>query len=291
MFQQDGNDKVRAEAKSKEHLSSKSVQELKAELDEIFEKGESAGVKADSELIAEYIAAIEIMEDEKHSQAQSHDDFEKSWARFTKDHPDLFPTEETKPEPTSRKRRHLGRYVEAAILAATILAVTAAAFNLPDHIVEWGKELLRISPPTSGVMELVEPNVDGYSTLAEAVAGADMDEADTPTWIPARYTIRDLAVQELISHTTATGVYMAGESELAIRIAQYVEPSDMPDFSFEKNDDDRQKDVTKDGITYHYTENYGVLRVTWKNGRCLYSILGEVSKEEMERMVNSFYGG
>lgn len=288
MFQQNGNHEPCAGAKFKKHLSSMSVQELKAELDAIFEREENAGVKADPELIAEYVAAIEKMETEKRSQAQSHDDFEKSWNSFTKSHPDLFPPTETKTRSWSKQ---VGRILEVAILAATILVVTAAAFNWPDHIVHWGKELLRISPPPSGVMELVEPNTDGYSTLAEAVAGIGLDDVDTPTWIPARFSISDLAIQELTSYTMVTGVYTADESELAIRISHYSDMGAMPDFAFEKNDDNKQEEKTRDGITYHYTENFEVLRVTWKDGYCLYSILGEVSRDEMDRMVNSIYGG
>lgn len=288
MFQQDGNNGVHAGANFKKHLSSMSVQELKSELDAIFEREESAGVKADPELIAEYIAAINEMESDKCSQAQPHDDFEKSWFHFTQNHPDLFPPMETKPQ---KRSIQVGRLVEVAILAATLLIVSAAAFNWPDHIVHWGKELLRISPPPSGVMELVEPNTDGYTTLDEAVAGIGLEDVVTPTWIPARFSIEDIAIQELPAYTMLTAVYMADNTELAVRITRYSDISDMPDFVFEKNDDDKQEEVKKDGITYWITENYEVLRVTWKDGNCLYSTLGEISRDEMDRMVNSFYGG
>lgn len=289
MFQQGGDhNQVRAEAKSKKHLSSKSVEALKSELDAIFEREEREGIKADPELVAEYVAAINDMESDKCSQAQSHDDFEKSWAHFTKNHPDLFPPEKTKSRNWGKRILHL---VEAAALIATILVVSAAALGWPDHIVEWGKELLRIAPPPSGVMELVEPNMDGYSTLAEATAGVGMDAAKNPLWIPDRFSISEIAVQEAPAYTVATAVYVADESELAVRISQYNKASDMPDFAFEKNDDDKQDEVTKDGVTYLYTENFDTLRVTWKDGKCLYSVLGQISREDMDRMVNSFYGG
>lgn len=288
MFQQNGNREPCAGAKSKKHLSSMTVQELKSELDAIFEREESAGVKADPELVAEYVAAIEKMDTEKRSQAQTHDAFDKSWNSFTKNHPDLFPYTETKTRSWSKQ---VGRIVEVAILAATILVVSAAAFNWPDHVVQWGKELLRISPPPSGVMELVEPSTDGYSTLAEAVAGIGLDDVKTPTWIPARFSIKDLAIQEVPAYTVVTAVYEADESDLVVRISHYLEISNMPDFAFEKNDDDKQDEVTKDGITYWITENFDVLRVTWKDGNCLYSVLGEISRDEMDQVVNSIYGG
>lgn len=89
----------------------------------------------------------------------------------------------------------------------------------------------------------------------------------------------------------ATAVYGSDESELVIRISYYPDIACMPNFGFEKNDDDRQEEIKKDGITYRYTENFDVLRVTWKDGNCLYSVLGELSREEMDQVVNSFYGG
>lgn len=288
MFQQNGNHEVHAGANFKKHLSSMSVKELKAELDAIFEREESAGVKADPELIAEYITAIEELETDKCSQAQSYEEFEKTWSNFTKNHPDLFPPPETKPQ---KRSMHIGRFVEAAVLAATLLVVSVTAFSWPDHIVHWGKELLGISPPPSGVLELVEPNTDGYSTLAEAATGVGLEDVKTPTWIPARFSMKDIAIQELASYTMVTAVYASDESEFVIRISYYPDTASMPNFGFEKNDDDKQEEVKKDGITYWITENFDVLRVTWKDGNCLYSTLGMISRDEMDQVVNSFYGG
>lgn len=284
MFQQGGEaNMAHAEAS---HPGPKSARALRTELDEIFAKEASAGVKADPERVAAYVAAIEDAEADQHSAPQPQEDFEKTWTHFTENHPDLFPPTKTK----ARKRgRRILHFVEAAALIAAVLVVTAAACGWQDYFLVWGRELLRITPAPSGVMALAEPNTDGYSTLAEAVA--DMEDAHTPTWIPARFSIKDLTVQDLTSHTMVTGVYEAEQSELIIRIARYMEIGDMPDFAFEKGDNEKHDEVTKDGTTYYYTENYKTLRVTWKNEKCLYSISGEVSREELDQMLNSFYGG
>lgn len=288
MFQQNGSHATNAGAKSKKHLGAMSAQELKSELDAMFEREEKTGEKADPELIAEYLTALERLDAEAAPPPPSHDHFESSWDRFTKTHPDLFPPAKPKAQNWGKKAIRL---FEVAVLAAAILIATAAAFRWPDYMAGWGTELFQIAPATSGVMELVEPNTDGYSSLAEAVAGIGMDDVDTPIWIPARYSIKDLVAQELPTYMTATAVYVADESELIVRISYYSETDTMPDFNFEKNDDNKQNKVTRNGITYHYTENYEVLRVTWKDGKCLYSLLGEVSREEMDQIINSIYGG
>lgn len=286
MFQQgDETNTAHAEAS---HPGPKSARALRAELDEIFAKEARTGVKADPERVAAYVAAIEDAEADQHSAAQPQEDFEKTWTHFTENHPDLFPPTKTKPRKRGRRILH---FLEAAALIAVVLVVTAAACGWQDYIVEWGRDLLRITPAPSGVMALAKPNVDGYSTLAEAVAGAGMEDARTPTWIPARFSIKNLTIQELNLFTAATGVYATDGSELAIRIARYAETNDMPDLVLEKNNDDAQEKVFTNGITCLYTENFETLRVTWKDGNFLYSILGKVSNEEMDRIVNSFYGG
>lgn len=288
MFQQNGSHATNAGAKSKKHLGAMSAQELKSELDAMFEREERTGEKADPELIAEYLTALERLDAEAAPPPPSHDHFEASWDRFTKTHPDLFPPAKPKAQNWGKKAIRL---FEVAVLAAAILIATAAAFRWPDYVVNWGKELFTIAPATSGVMELAEPNTDGYSTLAEAVVGVGMDDAETPSWIPARFSISDIIVQEVPAYTVATAIYTAEESELAVRITRYFNAEDVPYFNFEKNDDDKQDTVTRGGITYNYTENYEILRVTWKDGKCLYSILGEVSREEIDQMINSIYGG
>ena len=286
MFQQ-GDDPNMAHAEAS-HPGPESARALRAELDEIFAKEARTGVKADPERVAAYVAAIEDAEADQHSAAPSQEDFEKTWTHFTENHPDLFPPTKTKPRKRGRRILH---FLEAAALIAVVLVVTAAACGWQDYIVEWGRELLRITPAPSGVMALAEPNTDGYSTLAEAVAGAGMEDARAPAWIPARFSIEDITVQEAPSYTMATAVYMVDGSELLVRISYYPEIVDISDFNFEKNDDKKQDESTKNGTTYYFTENYGTLRVAWKDGHCLYSISGEVTREEMDRIVNSFYGG
>lgn len=218
MFQQNGSHATNAGAKSKKHLGAMSAQELKSELDAMFEREERTGEKADPELIAEYLTALERLDAEAAPPPPSHDHFEASWDRFTKNHPDLFPPAKPKAQNWGKKAIRL---FEVAVLAAAILIATAAAFRWPDYVVNWGKELFTIAPATSGVMELAEPNTDGYSTLAEAVVGVGMDDAETPSWIPARFSISDIIVQEVPAYTVATAIYTAEESELAVRITRY----------------------------------------------------------------------
>lgn len=287
MFQQDGRPETGVNANLKKHLSSKTVEELKKELDTIFEKEERTGEPADPTLVAAYCSAMEAMTEDQPTRTPN--EFEASWATFTKNHPDLFPKEKTR----SRDRgRQLRRGIELVILAATVLVLSAAAFQWPDHMVTWGKELLHITPaePSCGVMALPEPNADGYSTLAEAVADLGTGEAKAPAWIPEGFTINTIVVQQSATYNVAIAKYVADNLEIMIRTTYYFNQKNMPDWVYEKNDGKRVT-YTYNQIDHFFIENFDRLQAIWKNGNYLYSISGNVTREEMERMVNSIYGG
>lgn len=288
MFQQDGRPGTGANANLKEHLGSKTMDELKKELEAIFEKEERTGEMADPQLVAAYCAAMEQMAAEDPTQLPGN--FEESWATFVKNHPDLFPTEKTKTRNASGQVR---RVAELIILAAAVLVLSAAAFQWPDHIITWGKELFHMAPAekSSGVMELPEPNADGYSSLAQAVADLGPEEVGTPTWIPEGFVIDSIIFQEAQAYTSVTALYITDDLKLMVRITYYFDQSDMPDWMYEKNEDREQEVYIKNGVEHLLTKNFDRLQVTWKNGNYLYNISGLVTEAEIKRMVNSIYGG
>lgn len=289
MFQQGDRSGNGADANFKKHLGSQSIEELKKDLDKLFEEEERVGIQADPEIVAAYYAAIE--EREHNEQTQVPGNFERSWAIFTQNHPDLFP----KPKERSRNwGMYVRRVIEVTVLLAAVLVLSAAAFHWPDYVMTWGKELLHISPVEmpSGVMELSEPNIDGYFTLAEAAADLGSDEVSVPSWIPEIYSIKTIVFQKASAYNRATAIYVADTSELVVRVAYYFDQTDMPDWLYEDNGEkgeDTQYEYK--GQKYTIVSNFGRVQATWKSGNCLYSISGNVSVKEMERMVNSTYGG
>lgn len=289
MFQQGDRSGNGADANFKKHLGSQSIEELKKDLDKLFEEEERVGIQADPEIVAAYYAAIE--EREHNEQTQVPGNFERSWAIFTQNHPDLFP----KPKERSRNRgMYVRRVIEVTVLLAAVLVLSAAAFHWPDYVMTWGKELLHISPVEmpSGVMELSEPNEDGYSTLAEAAADLGPDEVNVPTWVPEAYTIRTISVQRLESYNVAMAVYATDTMEIVTRVFYYFDQADMPDWGYEDNGEKEKGTRYKYGDQeYTIVANFDRTQAMWKAGNCLYSISGKISVKEMERMVNSTCGG
>ncbi len=292
MFQQDGSGKLGADthANLKEHLHTKTAEELEEELDAIFEREECEGVEADPKVVFEYYKAIEALK--QNEETQTPGSFQESWATFTKNHPDLFPKEERKPRTRRLPLRHV---VEAAVLLAILLAlaVSASGVDWPDYIIMLGKEILQIAPSESesGVMELAEPNENGYTSLEDAVADLGTTQnVRIIDWVPARFSIQSVAVREYSIYTMASARLTSGESELILRISYYSDQEEMPDLACE-DDDEKRKIYPFNGVEHVFTENFDRFQAAWKDGNLLYSISGAVTQEEMERMVNSTYGG
>lgn len=293
MFQQDGSGKLGADthANLKEHLHTKTAEELEEELDAIFEREECEGVEADPKVVFEYYKAIEALK--QNEEPQTPGSFQESWATFTKNHPDLFPKEERKPRTRRLPLRHV---VEAAVLLAILLAlaVSASGVDWPDYIIMLGKEILQIAPSESesGVMELAEPNENGYTSLENAVADLGTTQnVRIIDWVPERFSIQSISFKETEIYTTVLAVFKSEKSELVIRISYYFDKNEMPDLAFEQNRDERQSIYKFADIEHLFSENFNRVQAVWKNGNIFYSVSGEVTREEMERMVNSTYGG
>lgn len=288
MLQQDGKSRVEADthANLEEHLNTKTVEELKKELDMIFEREEREGIEADPNVVLEYYEAIEKKGQNK--QTQYPGSFEESWATFTKNHPDLFPKEERKPRAPRFQLRHI---IEAAVLAAILLAVSATATDWPDYFITLGKGIFNMEP-AAGVMELSEPSVDGYFSLEEAVIDICGENTSVLKWVPAGYAIKSVTVQEISDYIVIIAVYEGNGSQLTVRVTFYRDEAELLNISLEEIEEDEEATVySRNNVDHLIISNFDRLQAIWKNGNCLYNISGEISAKDMERMVNSFYGG
>ncbi len=285
MFQQDGRPKTGADAKFKEHLHQKSAQELRAELDMIFEEEARTGVNADPALVAEYFTAIETIEPDDNVQIPG--DFETSWAIFQKNHPELFPKKETK---TRKRTLQPFRLVEAAVLVGVLLVFSASAFRWPDYLVRWGQGKLHLIP-TSGVMELAEPNEEGFTSMEDALAAIGADDLSIPTWIPEELEIQTISVQVTPAFSQAVALYTAEDSNVVLRISHYHDEGDMPDASFEMNEGEDPSVYIKNEVEHILIHNFEQLQAIWISGNDYCSISGNISTKEMKRMIDSIYGG
>jgi len=293
MSQHDGQhnrDSCSDYANLRKHLQGKTLQEIRGELDALLEEEVRTGVELDPLVIEEYAIAMEALAPD----IGEREDVDLRWKKLMADNPDLFPVEEPAPaEPdhskkrTVRRRPPIGRLLLAAALACTLLTGTAVAYQWPDYIVSWGKEILGIAPATSGTMTLSEPTEEGFATLEDALEYIDAGDVAMPTWVPERYTIEKITVQETSIYSMAVVTYKSSDSNMVMRVSCYNESAEIPDLKSEK--DEYGEEFTHEDDLYYFCENVGIFQVSWESGNCLCSISGGISKQEAKDMINSIY--
>lgn len=299
MFQQDGKQEICAGAKFKEHLSSMSVQELQAELGAIFEREESAGVEADPELIAEYLTAIEKMKPSTHSQAQSHDDFEKSWTTFTKNHPELFPPE--KEENTVPAKDHhvpahsLGYRLwrsavavasAAILLFALMIGAQAVGLDVFGTLARWTDSTFHhVTTPrdrdeTIGLENTAYGTIDVQRILGEY----------TPTRLPDGATAAASSIREdEFGVASQVSFSLPDNKQFFVRVEQYPEREDIDSITFER-DPSLQEEYLSSSRLFYIFSNDGYYKATWSDSTTMITILGDLSVDELKFIIDSIGG-
>ncbi|RKJ73046.1 DUF4367 domain-containing protein [Butyricicoccus sp. 1XD8-22] len=215
-------------------------------------------------------------------------DFQASWKRFTKEHPELIPQE--KGADTEKKRwarpRKLKYLLSAAVVAA--LCIGAYANDMPSVVYLWGQDVLQITS-TSGEMEFERPNNEGYTSFHDALQAHGMN-VDLPTWLPERFHLEDISINlnPEIDYFTAEYISSAkDERPIFIHILYCKSDNDFPTISYEKDvNGDYQKYFINGNEIYVFT-NEGLVHINWIDYRCSVDISGPLSKKELKQILHS----
>lgn len=93
-------------------------------------------------------------------------------------------------------------------------------------------------------------------------------------------------------YVVITARYKGDELQLMMRVTFYRDEAELLNISLEEIENDETSTVyKKNNIDHLFINNFDRLQAVWKGKNCLYNISGDISIEDMERMVNSSYGG
>lgn len=221
-----------------------------------------------------------------------------SWEEFRGRHAILF---EEGPEladggdrrPAARRRAVLPRLLAAAVLAVlvTLLCVQGEGFDVFGVVGRWSEENFRferdnsdggtVSPAVS-----LEPDAS-YATFQEMLDDYGIAEALAPAWMPEGYEARYIEAAPFAEHTIFCGEYSNGTSDLAFNYIYWT--GDRYESSVFEKDDTPVILYEKEGITHYIMSNANVRVATWMNGSCECTIVGKLTVEELERMIDSIY--
>ena len=183
------------------------------------------------------------------------------------------------------------RAVAAVLVVVLILAVgtsiTAEAFHVDiwGKFANWTKEIFQFTDTPQGTTAAdpeQEYNAE-LKSLQDALNDYEVTEKLAPTWMPEGYTSNDLQVSRTPRTLYIGSTYENNGSELIIKIRQTI---GVQAEQVEKNDDLLEMYVV-DGVEYYIFSNTETLQAAWSIGEFECGISGEITLEEMKKMIDS----
>lgn len=230
---------------------------------------------------------------------------QESYKRFCEKNPQLMEPEkiaapaaaESKKPLAKSSRKPFERIVALAatlVLMLTLFTVQASGSNLFRTLAEWTASVLRIGTESSGQVsmgenDLTEGEVRIYATPEEMLSDLHIKGELVPTWVPDRFSLEGCEARKTEAGVSCYVVYVTGGSDLALKMWQ----KPLEDiYLVEKKQKDASRFVT--GAVEHYIFYDGeskLEKAVWTRDNLECRIIGDVSQEEMERIVESIYEG
>lgn len=257
------------------------------------------------DLSAELIDVVDELQKHDPEMTVTDAQVQRSYLRFCEKNPQLLESEETA-APAAAKRRNLSAtpshkpFKKLLILAATLVVVLslftvqASGFNLFRTLAEWTASVLRIGNDSSEQIsmeknDLAVGETRVYETPEEMLADLNIKGCVLPTWLPERFSLQLCEATKSEVGISFRVIYTADTGCLALKWWQ--NPNrDTPAIAKD------QKDVLS--LFVHSVEHYifydgesGMEKAVWNNGDFGCRMMGDVSQEELERIVKSVYGG
>lgn len=225
----------------------------------------------------------------------------KEWEELMQKYPSLLQTE-AEEQPKRRVRRgreavasrhrrtvHVLRFIEATVIMMFFLVITANALghNPVQAFFSWADGIVQMYNNPSGIMELPKDSISEYRSLSQALIENGLDSSGCPTWIPRDYTVFSVEAVGAGGIDKYSAIYRSERGEILIRIIDLKQSY----WSTTEERDDNGYTVIKDGIEYYIVTNQEQCKAAWSIGTCAYHINGQITEEEINRIIDSIKQG
>ena len=272
----------------KQRLRCMPENEILLELDRITEEARQKGEELDPHITLIY---YEVM-DELHPISIPKNAKTKAKERFAKDYPEYMMPLSGGNHPAKVKNVSFHLHTRRAVIIAALVAVftlgsVAVAFDLPHRLIVWGEETFHINAGRGSDMRLESPTGEGFYTLEDALSFHNVSTC-TPQWLPARFKLESVAVNEAEYWTSFIAVFNSideSTDSCVIKIMKYKDPTLSPDLTYEDNGAGNRETKIVGDLTLQITENNNLYRISWESGNCLGSIVGIFSEDEVNEII------
>lgn len=278
-------------AQINEHLSKKTLDELVDELAETWDAMTEENF--DPQLIDAYLTAL----DERDSMAIDYN-AEASLVTFLAKHSNIINQIEpvVKTSHKTSLARPIHRPWRMVRLVATIIAVvvgcmiTAQALGIDifGAIARWTDETFHFDTNTKN-NQIISGSADlEYSNLKMALDEYGITEMIAPNWYPSDFYLSSIKVTPTPKSIKIQAAYEGRDKFLAVTVWQYESAEEASGGVFEKDRQDVEI-YEQNSVAHYIMSNNGQMTSAWTTNNLKCSISGDLSKNEIKRMIDSIY--
>lgn len=187
-------------------------------------------------------------------------------------------------QPPHRRKRWFASVVAAACAVFVFCAPVAHGSTILETMTNWKQSTFSLpnQQETGTVAVLTNPD---YLKVVEAVKDA-AGTALLPNWYPDGTTVdhvEDNSTDHALSYCVS---FSNGKQSFLLSIFAYNKNHSISSI-YEKNQDSGSVQYASNGLPYYLLENVEDTAVAWKGSVAEYCLSGDLTKEEVEHMINS----
>lgn len=241
----------------------------------------------DTDLIDECVKAIDLIEgheghlDQERIKAmrQKVDQKYKDWLKV------------------QRKRTLKKLFVQSAaglILVFFMSSAVASAlgYNLIQIVADWGKDTFHLSAPNQSNGQGGNNNVTDrkiYGSIDDVLQDVAVKPL-LPQWVPDGFAFKNAEKFIRLDNTNIVLYYENSANKTIVFDFEIYTDQASADASFEK-DDNIVEVYEKNNLRYYIFQNIDRMQAVWISSKVIYNVSGDVSAEEMKRIIDSMDGG
>ncbi len=276
-----------------EHLIDKTTDDLLDDLSDWLANAD--GTHFDNEHLNAILSALDEVNPESEAFYP-----EESLAAFHQRFEPVFDKEEnssSSPAVSRHPRRFSRRLIQVAAIIAVMLfsMVTAQAlgFDIFGAIAKWTSSTFHFSDEsttfaTIGTYPIEDGEQKSYDSLQAALDDFGVVGEVAPTWVPDRFSLQTVAADIKYRDFCIREVYAnSDDAYLSVIIRKY----DSGKQTELEKDADNTDIYRTNGIIHYLVSDKSFGKAVWINGQLEVRIIGNVTHQELEKMIDSIYRG
>lgn len=137
--------------------------------------------------------------------------------------------------------------------------------------------------------ESTPPEEPEFTSLQEALDAYGITEPLVPKWLPEGFESLGVTTNVDPDFIRIAETYSYDEKKIKIAIRCYNAKEALERVSVEKENGQQDEKYIRGGVEHSLAQNRAIYTASWTNGLNIVSIIGDVTEEELEQMIDSIY--